>query len=319
MHTSAGARSFSPPRSIVLLGAVELVFAAGDAVTFLCAWELMTLATAALVVTEHEERACRRAAYLYLVMSHVGTGCLIGGFLSMASMTGSLSFATILSGEAALPLARSGLFALFFLGFGIKAGIVPLHVWLPEAHPAAPSSISALMSGVLIKTGIYGIVRVCAFGLGTPQLSWGVLVVVVGGLSAVLGVLYALMQHDLKRLLAYHSIENIGIILLGLGAGMMGLSYGRADLAAVGIAASLYHVLNHAVFKGLLFLGAGGVVMATGTLQIEHFGGLLRRMPWTGAFFLVGAMAISGLPPLNGFASEWLTFQAFLFGFRGSA
>jgi hydrogenase-4 component B len=175
------------------------------------------------------------------------------------------------------------------------------------------------MSGVLLKTGIYGMVRVCAFGLGTPRLSWGVLVLVVGGLSAVLGVLYALMQHDLKRLLAYHSIENIGIILLGLGAGMMGLSYGRGDLAAVGVAASLYHVLNHAVFKGLLFLGAGGVVMATGTRHIEDLGGLLRRMPVTGALFLVGAMAISGLPPLNGFASEWLTFQAFLFGFRGSA
>jgi hydrogenase-4 component B len=302
----------------LLLGAVEMVFTAADAITFLCAWELMTLATAALVVTEHEERGRRRAAYLYLVMSHVGTGCLIGGFLSMASMTGSLSFATILPGDGVVPLARSGLFALFFLGFGVKAGIVPLHVWLPEAHPAAPSSISALMSGVLIKTGIYGIVRFCAFGLGTPRLSWGVLVVVVGGLSAVLGVLYALMQHDLKRLLAYHSIENIGIILLGLGAGMMGLAAGRGDLAAVGIAASLYHVLNHAVFKGLLFLAAGGVAISTRSLQIEHFGGLLRRMPWTGALFLVGAMAISGLPPLNGFASEWLTFQAFLFGFRGS-
>jgi hydrogenase-4 component B len=175
------------------------------------------------------------------------------------------------------------------------------------------------MSGVLIKTGIYGIVRVCAFGLGVPRLSWGVIVLVVGGLSAVLGVLYALMQHDLKRLLAYHSIENIGIILLGLGAGMMGLAYGRADVATVGLAACLYHVLNHAVFKGLLFLGAGGVVMATGTRQIEQLGGLLRRMPWTAVFFLIGAMAISGLPPLNGFASEWLTFQAFLFGFRGSA
>ena len=302
----------------LLLGAVELVFAAADAITFLCAWELMTLATAALVVTEHEERSCRRAAYLYLVMSHVGTGCLIGGFLALASVSGSLSFATLLSGGAALPAARVGLFALFFLGFGVKAGIVPLHVWLPEAHPAAPTSISALMSGVLIKSGIYGMVRVCAFGLGTPLLSFGVIVVVVGGLSAVLGVLYALMQHDLKRLLAYHSIENIGIILLGLGAGMMGLTYGRGDVAAVGIAASLYHVLNHAVFKGLLFLGAGGVVTATGTRQIEHFGGLLHRMPWTGLFFLVGAMAISGLPPLNGFASEWLTFQAFLFAFRGS-
>ncbi len=213
---------------------------------------------------------------------------------------------------------RDGLFALFFLGFGVKAGIIPLHVWLPEAHPAAPTSISALMSGVLIKTGIYGIVRVCAFGLGVPRLSWGVIVVALGGLSAVLGVLYALMQHDLKRLLAYHSIENIGIILLGLGAGMMALAYGRSELAWIGVAASLYHVLNHAVFKGLLFLGAGNVVMATGTRQIEQFGGLLRRMPWTGLFFLIGAMAISGLPPLNGFASEWLTFQAFLYGFRGS-
>jgi hydrogenase-4 component B len=302
----------------VLLGAVELVFVAGDLVTFLGAWELMTLATAALVATDHEERASRRAAYLYLVMSHLGTGLLIAGFLVLASVHGSLSFATLLSGGPAIEPMRHILFALFFVGFGVKAGIVPLHVWLPEAHPAAPTSISALMSGVLIKTGIFGIVRVCAFGLGVPRLSWGVIVLVVGGLSAVLGVLYALMQHDLKRHLAYHSNENIGIILLGLGAGMMGLSYGRNDVAAVGLAASLYHVLNHAVFKGLLFLGAGGVVMATGTRQIEQLGGLLRRMPWTGLCFLVGAMAISGLPPLNGFASEWLTFQAFLFGFRGS-
>jgi hydrogenase-4 component B len=209
-------------------------------------------------------------------------------------------------------------FGLFLIGFGVKAGVIPLHVWLPEAHPAAPSSISALMSGVVIKSGIYGIVRVCVFGLGRPRLSWAVIVVVLGGLSAVLGVLYALMQHDLKRLLAYHSVENIGIILLGFGAGMVGLAYGRPELAWIGVAAGLYHVLNHAVFKGLLFLGAGDVVLTTGTRQIEQFGGLLRRMPWTGLFFLVGAMAISGLPPLNGFASEWLTFQGFLYGFRGS-
>jgi hydrogenase-4 component B len=302
----------------VLMGAVELVFVAGDVVTFLAAWELMTLATAALVATDHELRASRRAAYLYLVMSHLGTGLLIAGFLTLASLSGTLSFATLLSGGVALGPTRHMLFAFFFVGFGVKAGIVPLHVWLPEAHPAAPTSISALMSGVLIKTGIYGIVRICAFGLGVPLLSWGVIVLVVGGVSAVLGVLYALMQHDLKRLLAYHSIENIGIILLGLGAGMVGLSFGRNDVAAVGVAASLYHVLNHAVFKGLLFLGAGGVVLATGTRQIEQLGGLLRRMPWTGLGFLVGAMAISGLPPLNGFASEWLTFQAFLFGFLGA-
>lgn len=301
----------------ILLGAVELVFVAADAVTFLFAWEVMTLATAALVTTDHEEPASRRAAYLYLAMSHVGTGCLFAGFLTLASVTGSGSFATMLSGSLAHGPLRDGLFALFFLGFGVKAGIVPLHIWLPEAHPAAPTNVSALMSGILIKTGIYGIVRVCAFGLGVPRVSWGVLVLALGGLSAVLGVLYALMQHDLKRLLAYHSIENIGIILLGLGTGMMALAYGHPDIAWIGVAASLYHVFNHAVFKGLLFLAAGDVVMATGTRDIERFGGLLRRMPWTGLLFLIGAMAISGLPPLNGFASEWLTFQGFLYGFRG--
>jgi hydrogenase-4 component B len=302
----------------LLLAAVELVFAAGDAITFLFAWELMTLTNAALVATEHEERATRRAAYLYLAMSHIATGCLIGGFLVAGSIARSLTFSTLLSGLVAFGPLRDVLFALFFIGFAVKAGIIPFHVWLPEAHPAAPSSISALMSGVIIKTGIYGIVRVCAFGLGTPRLSWGVLVVALGAVSAALGVLYALMQHDLKRLLAYHSIENIGIILLGLGAAMVALAYGRGDVAAIGVAASLYHVLNHAAFKGLLFLAAGGVVMTTGTRQIEQFGGLLRRMPWTGALFLIGAMAISGLPPLNGFASEWLTFQAFLVGFRDS-
>ena len=302
----------------VLIAAVELVFAAGDAVTFLFAWELMTVATAALVATDHHEPATRRAAYLYLVMSHVGTGCLFAGFLTLASLSGSTDFAAMLSGTLAHGTARDWLFLLFFVGFGVKAGIIPLHVWLPEAHPAAPTNISALMSAVLLKAGIYGIVRVCAFGLGVPRLSWGVLVLLVGGLSAVLGVLYALMQHDLKRLLAYHSIENIGIILLGLGTGMIALAYGRTEIAWIGVAASLYHVLNHAVFKGLLFLGAGGVVMTTGTRQIEQFGGLLQRMPWTGLLFLSGAMAISGLPPLNGFASEWLTFQGFLYGSRGA-
>jgi hydrogenase-4 component B len=318
-HPPFGQRSaFLGATFNLLLGVVEMVFAADSVITFVFAWELMTLSTAALVATEHEERAPRRAAYLYLVMSHVGTGCLIAGFLTLAATADSLSFSTILSGRIATGSTRDGLFALFFLGFGVKAGVIPLHVWLPEAHPAAPTSISAVMSGVLIKTGIYGIVRVCAFGLGVPSLSWGVFIIIAGGLSAVLGVLYALMQHDLKRLLAYHSIENIGIILLGLGAGMMALTYGRGDVAVLGVAASLYHVLNHAVFKGLLFLGAGSVVIATGTRQIEELGGLLRRMPWTGLCFLVGAMAISGLPPLNGFASEWLTFQAFLFGSRGS-
>ena len=303
----------------ILLLSVELVFIAADVIAFLFAWESMTLATAVLVATEYERLEARRAAYLYLVMSHVGTGALIAAFFILASTSGSVSLATLLAGNVLAGPARDLVFILFFVGFGVKAGIIPLHIWLPEAHPAAPSGISALMSGVLIKTGIYGIVRFCAFGLGTPPLSWGVLVLVVGGASAVLGVLYALMQHDLKRLLAYHSIENIGIILLGVGAGMIAVAGGQPGLAAVGIAAGLFHVLNHAVFKSLLFLSAGSVIVATGTRQIEEFGGLLRRMPVTGACFLIGAVAISGLPPLNGFASEWLAFQALLHGFQASS
>src|SRR5438477_9828086 len=252
-------------------------------------------------------------------MSHIGTDCLVSGFLTLTALSGSASFSTLLAGHVVAGSLRDGLFVLFFLGFGVKAGLIPLHVWLPEAHPAAPSSISALMSAVLITAGIYGLFRVCAFGLGVPSLRWGLAFMAIGTLSAILGVLYALTQSDIKRLLAYSTIENAGIIVLGLGAAMVALAYGRSELATVAVAASLVHVLNHAVFKGLLFLGAGSVVMATGTREIEQFGGLLRRMPWTGLFFLIGAIAISGLPPLNGFASEWLTFQAFLFGFRGAA
>jgi hydrogenase-4 component B len=302
----------------VLLAAVELVLVADDVIAFLFAWELMTLATAALVATEHEIRAIRAAAFLYLFMSHVGTGALMVAFFVLATAGHSIAFSTLLAGDVIAGPGRDVLFLLFFAGFGVKAGIIPLHIWLPEAHPAAPSNISALMSGVLIKTGIYGIVRFAAFGLGAPSLWWGTLVLVVGAVSAVLGVLYALMQHDLKRLLAYHSIENIGIILLGVGAGMIALSGGHIALAAIGVAAGLYHVLNHAVFKALLFLGAGNLVVATGVRHIEDYGGLLKRMPWTGACFLIGAVAISGLPPFNGFASEWLVFQALLHGFDAS-
>ena len=302
----------------VLMLSVELVFVAADMIGFLFAWELMTLATAALVATEHEVPETRRAAYLYLVMSHVATGALMAAFFTLASAGGSVSFASTIGTGTMTGPARDIVFLLFFIGFGVKAGIIPLHIWLPEAHPAAPSGISALMSGVLIKTGIYGLIRFGAFGLGAPRLSWGVLVLLAGGLSAVLGVLYALMQHDLKRLLAYHSIENIGIILLGLGAGMIAVAVGQPALAPIGVAAALYHVLNHAVFKGLLFLSAGSIVVSTGTRQIEALGGLLLRMPRTGACFLIGAIAISGLPPFNGFVSEWLTFQALLHGFRGS-
>jgi hydrogenase-4 component B len=203
----------------VLIGAVDVVFVTNNVIGFLFAWELMTLATAALVATEHEAPASRRAAYLDLVMSHVGTGALVAGFFLLVSVSGSVSLSAILAGDVVSGPLREGLFWLFLVGFGVKAGLIPLHVWLPEAHPAAPSSISALMSAVLITTGLYGLFRVCAFGLGTPDPTWGLACMGIGTLSAVLGVLYALAQDDLKRPLAYSTIENAGIILVGLGAG----------------------------------------------------------------------------------------------------
>ena len=302
----------------VLLGALEVVFAAADVVTFLFAWEVMSLATAALVTTEHQSRDSRSAALLYLVMSHIGTGCLLAGFLVLAGRAGSLALPAVLAGDLIGGPARHGIFVLFLIGFGVKAGIIPLHVWLPEAHPAAPSSISALMSAVLITAGVYGLFRVCGFGLGVPDMRWGLTLMAAGTLSAILGVLYALTQDDIKRLLAYSTIENAGIVVLGLGAAMLMLAGGHGRLAAIAAAASLAHLLNHALFKALLFLGAGGIVMSTGTRRIEQLGGLVRRMPWTAGCFLVGAMAIAGLPLLNGFTSEWLTLQALLLGFQST-
>ncbi len=316
---TAGRSAFAGVTFNLLLAAVEAVFCAGDVVTFLLAWELMTLATTALVATEHEQAASRRAAFLYLVLSHVGAGCLLAGFLSLASAGGTLELRVLLAGGLAQGAWRDLLFALFFVGFGVKAGVMPLHVWLPEAHPAAPSSISALMSAGLVTTGIYGLVRVCALGLGTPAPGWGLVTLALGSLSAILGVLYALAESDLKRMLAFSTIENVGIVLVAVGAGMTGLSAGRPELAALGMAAALYHVLNHAAFKGLLFLGAGAVVTASGSRRLEDLGGLARRMPRTAALFVVGAAAISGLPLLNGFVSEWLVFQSLLAAFRAAA
>lgn len=300
----------------VLMAAVAVVFVVDNVIGFVFAWEVMTLATAMLVATEYESRESRRAAYLYLFMSHLGTGALVAAFLTLVSLSGSASLSASLTGQVVSGANRDYLFWLFLVGFGVKAGMIPLHLWLPEAHPAAPGNISALMSAVLITAGIYGLVRVCAFGLGTPEIYWGLAVMGLGTLSAILGVLYALAQNDLKRLLAHSTIENAGIILLGLGAGMTLLAVNRHELAVVAICASLLHVLNHAAFKGLLFLGAGSVVTATGTRGIEQLGGLLKRMPLTGLCFLIGAMAIAGLPPLNGFVSEWLTFQSLLLGFQ---
>jgi hydrogenase-4 component B len=308
-----------------LLLATTLVFTANNAFFFLIAWEIMALTAYCLVSFKHEQDETRRAGVLYFVMSHIGTGCIMLGFLLLFQAFGqgsgdygtqAYSFENFRAlGEKMSAGPRNAAFILFLVGFGVKAGIVPLHTWLPAAHPVAPSNVSALLSGVLIKTGIYGMTRVFFDFLGPPPMWWGVTVLAVGTVSAVLGVLYALMQHDLKRLLAYHSIENIGIILMGLGAALLFLHNGHPVLATLALIAGLYHTINHAIFKALLFLGAGAVLHATHTRDMEHLGGLAKRMPKTAFFFLVGAVAISALPPLNGFVSEWLTYQSLLQGF----
>jgi hydrogenase-4 component B len=296
------------PQLNLLLLAVTLVFTAANVLFFLIAWELMVLAAYLLVVHDHDSAEARRGGLLYLLMSRGGTAMLLIGFLLIATSSGSIEFAQM---HGAGPAA----FLLLFLGFGVKAGIIPLHIWLPAAHPVAPSNVSALMSGIVIKTGIYGMARVF-FDFYRDLPVWaGMLVLVIGVVSALLGVLYALMEHDLKRLLAWHSIENIGIILMGFGAALLFRSLGHPQLAAMALVAGLFHTLNHGLFKCLLFLGAGAVVHSTGTRNMEAHGGLIRRMPATALYFLIGAIAISGLPPLNGFVSEWLTYQALLAGF----
>lgn len=287
------------------------VVVAGDAFTFLLAWETMTLASFGLVLSDHRRDEVREAAWAYLVMTHTATAALIVAFVFLAAPSGSLAFADWHPGDLTGGLADL-VFVLGLLGFGTKAGIVPLHVWLPRAHPLAPSHVSALMSGLMIKLGIYGLLRLGFEWLGPGPTWWGSLVITLGAASAVLGVLYALMQHDLKRLLAFHSVENIGIILLGLGVALVARTLDATAVITIGLAAALFHTVNHATFKALLFLGAGAVESAAGTRDLEHLGGLARRMPVTAATFLVGSAAISALPPLNGFASEWLTFQSLL-------
>jgi hydrogenase-4 component B len=294
------------------------VVLSGHAFLFLFFWEGMSLTTYFLINYEHEDPAARRAAYLYVVMAHIGTALLVIMFVILFCHTGSFSFGAFRDPGSRLPgTVQSLVFLCATIGFGVKAGVIPFHIWLPEAHPAAPSNISALMSGVMIKMGIYGMVRVYFDFLG-PDIPewWGILILIVAVTSSVLGVLYALMEHDLKRLLAFHSIENIGIILMGVGGALLFASLGDRPLASLALLAGLYHVLNHATFKGLLFLGAGSVFHATHTRNIEELGGLIKKLPWTALFFLIGAVAISALPPLNGFVSEWLTFQALLLGFH---
>jgi len=300
----------------LLLLSLTVVFTAANAFLFLIAWEVMALAAYGLVTFYHEDRETRRAGLLYVIMAHIDAGCLLLGFALLMHASGSAEFASFHPIAAQLSGGQqSAAFVLFFLGFGIKAGVIPFHIWLPAAHPVAPSNVSALLSGIVIKTGIYGMARIFLDSLGGVPSWAGLLVLIVGVVSAVLGVLYALMEHDLKRLLAYHSIENIGIILMGLGAALIFRVAGHPTLAAVALIAAVFHTLNHAIFKCLLFLGAGSVLHSTGTRNMEEMGGLIRPMPVTAFCFLIGAVAISGLPPLNGFVSEWLTYQTLLAGF----
>jgi hydrogenase-4 component B len=294
---------------------LSLVPFADNVVTFLLLWEGMSVASYFLVLTESDQRETRQAGLWYLAMAHGGLGLLMAAFLLLATGAPSTGFEDLRAAAAGMPpVSRHAVFVLALLGFGSKAGLVPLHVWLPLAHPAAPSHVSALLSGAMIKMGVYGLLRVVLDLLGGGPPWWGAAILTIGAVSALLGVLYALMEHDLKRLLAYHSVENIGIICLGIGAGLLFHSYGLPSLAAMGLVAGLYHTLNHACFKGLLFLGAGAVRHAARTGNMEALGGLIRTMPRTAGCFLVGAAAISGLPPLNGFVSEWLVFQALLGG-----
>jgi len=293
----------------ILLASMLGVVCARDGLTFLAAWEVMSLASFFLVMYDHEKPGVTRAGWIYLVTTHVGTAFLFFMFMLMGD-GGTLDFTSIAaSGHlTSVPGIKTAVFIAALIGFGTKAGLVPTHIWLPEAHPAAPSHVSAVMSGVMIKTGIYGLLRVLMM-LGPPPAWWGWTLIIVGAITCLFGVLFALAQHDLKRLLAYSTIENVGIIVMGIGVSLLGAAVGNSVVSLLGFAGALLHTVNHGVFKSLLFLGAGSVYHATGIRDIDRLGGLMKRMPVTGTTFVIGAAAISGLPPLNGFISEFMIFM----------
>jgi formate hydrogenlyase subunit 3/multisubunit Na+/H+ antiporter MnhD subunit len=308
-HESEPARVL--PFYPLFLAGMNLVVLADDAFAFLLSWELMSLASWALVMAHHKDSDSTRAGFVYLVMASFSTLALLLAFGLLAAAGGDYTF-DAMRGSAHAAGTATLVLALTMLGAGSKAGLVPLHAWLPLAHPAAPSHVSALMSGVMTKVAVYGFIRIVFELLGEPHWWTGFLVLLAGGATAVLGVLYALMQHDLKRLLAYHTVENIGIIFIGLGLALAFGANGLPAAAALALTAALFHVFNHSLFKSLLFFGAGAVLAATGERDMERLGGLIHRMPKTAFAFLAGCIAISALPPLNGFVSEWLTFQAIL-------
>lgn len=291
----------------LLSGSMAMVVMAHDTVLFLFAWEVMALSAFFLVSTEDREPAACRAGWIYLVATHVGTLCLFALFVLMRRVTGTFALAPIAAAQLA-PAAATGIFVLALCGFGLKAGIMPLHVWLPGAHANAPSHVSAVLSGVLLKVGVYGLVRTTGLLPDAPAW-WGGVLLALGAVSGVAGMAFALGQRDLKRALAYSSIENIGIIFMGVGLALLGRSAGRPEWVALGLAGALLHVWNHSSFKPLLFFCAGSVVHATHTRDIERLGGLSKRMPFTALLFAFGAVAICALPPLNGFVSEWLIYQ----------
>ncbi len=297
-------RSLALATGVFLLALIGFV-CARDVSTFLGFWELMTLVPAAAILLARQDREARHGVFVYLAITHIG-GAGVWVSMLVLAQHGALGGHPLGGGLAAFVACAS------LVGFSTKAGLMPLHSWLPRAHPLAPAHISALMSGVMIKLALYGLVRVLFEWLAPPGLWVGITLIAVGALSCLGGVLYALMQHELKRLLAFHSIENVGIMALGLGASLVFRDIGQPTWSAIAFAAALLHALNHALFKGLLFLGAGAFSKAVGSLELYRLGGLLRRMPWTGWAFALGAMAIAGLPPLNGFASEWLTLQSLL-------
>jgi hydrogenase-4 component B len=316
LWTFAGRRRLAPALAPfnLLVAAMAAIVVARDGLLFLGAWEVMSVSSFFLVTYESDREEVRRAGMTYLIASQLGVVFLFVLFGLLSRHAGSLAFDAVVTAGPPRPALAGACFLVALAGFGTKAGVWPVHTWLPDAHPAAPSHVSALMSGVMIKMGIYGLLRTVLL-LGHPEAWWGGALLAVGAVSGITGVLHALSQHDLKRLLAYHSVENIGIITLGVGVGLLGQSGGHPQVAFLGYAGALLHVLNHGLFKGLLFQGAGSVLHATGTRDVESLGGLYRRMPVTASTFLVGAVAISGLPPLNGFVSEWLIYMG---AFRAS-
>ncbi len=297
----------------LFLASMALVMLADDAYMFMVAWETMALSSYFLVTTDHSIPDIRKAGFLYLLIAHVGAIAILLSFGVMQGGhgIGAYTFAAMRTAQLS-SFWSSVAFLLALFGFGAKAGLLPLHVWLPEAHPAAPSPVSALMSGIMLKTAIYGILRFTFDLLGAQQWWWGVLALALGLITAIFGVMFAAVQGDMKRLLAYSSIENIGLLLVGIGLAIIFHVYGKDVLAALSLTATLYHSLNHAFFKSLLFIGTGSILHATGERNMGRMGGLIRHMPWVAALMLVGVLSISGLPPFNGFVSEWLLLQAFL-------